>query len=185
VHEWGHAMSMVGFGVVKAGDMILYGNINNNSSSDFVVEEDSPDIGKPYYIFKQSYSSYGYDKTPFCNIIIDEHNMHCFSIKTPISSLLYSNIGVECVDIDGDGYYNWGIGEKPSNCPECPDEIDSDDFSALLGPYNDRFESVILCDNYVYSDIAENIINIKTWATKKYIDHDIIIKQKTATATHR
>ncbi len=62
---WSHAMSMVGFGIVKAGDPILYGNFNAGTDNDFVVEEDSPDIGKPYYIFKQSYATYGYDNSHF------------------------------------------------------------------------------------------------------------------------
>ncbi len=178
VVKWSHAMSLVGYGVVKAGDMILNGNINYHDTFEVYVEEDSPDIGKPYYIFKQSHSSYGPDKTPFCKLIIDANNnsrIKCYSINTPIYSILYSNDGVNCVDFDGDGYYNWGIGLKPENCPECPNEIDSDDHSALLGPYNDKFESIVLCDNYVYSDVPEYIIGFETWNTKKHIDHNIII----------
>ena len=176
VRKWGHGMCMVGFGVVKAGDMILNGNYQD--TIELCVDPDSPDIGKPYYIFKQSNSLYGPDKTPFCNVIIDANNhnyMYCYAIDTPINSLQYNDYGVECVDIDGDGYYNWGIGPKPENCPECPDEIDSDDSSALLGPYNDKFESVILCDNYVYKTIPEDITTSKVWCSKRNIDHDIII----------
>lgn len=185
VHNWLHAMSMVGFGVVKAGDPILYGNSNQGTDYDIYVDEDSPDIGKPYYIFKQSYAHFGYDKTPFCNVIIDANSCNvfgqnykitCRSIITPITSLLYNDNDIVCADNDGDGYYNWGIGPKPANCPPCPDEIDSDDTSPYKGPYNEKHESVILCDNYVYSNIPEYITQNTFWGSEKIIDHDILVE---------
>lgn len=179
VRKWGHAMCLVGFGVVKAGDPILYGNIHGSTDQDIYVASDSPDIGKPYYIFKQSYADYGYDNSAFCNIIInanDHSKFFCYSINTPITSLLYDDDDILCVDNDGDGYYNWGIGPKPATCPNCPDEEDSDDSSPLVGPYNEKYESVILCDDYVYSTIPEHITTNVLWGSEKYIDHDIIIE---------
>lgn len=179
VKSWGHAMCMVGFGVVKAGDPILYGNYHGTTIQDIYVDEDSPDIGKPYYIFKQSYAFYGYDKSPFCNIIIDANNntkLKCYSAEASITSQIYDDNDILCVDNDGDGYYNWGIGSKPTNCPNCPDSIDSDDSSPLIGPYKDKYESVVLCDNYAYSNIPEHITQNTYWGSKKYINHDIIIE---------
>jgi len=41
------------------------------------------------------------------------------------------------VDLDKDGYYNWGIGPKPKTCPACPDEVDCDDSDPNKGPYID------------------------------------------------
>ena len=188
VNRWGHAMSLVGFGVVKAGDPVLYGT---HTGHDFFVEEDSPDIGKPYYIFKQSYATYGYDESHFCNIIIDaNYNSHvhshpyeylnyylwAFSIDTPLTSLLYDNSDIDCVDNDGDGYYNWGIGPKPATCPNCPDEEDCDDSSPLIGPYNEKYECMILCENYVYSSTPEYITGQTLWGSETYIDHDVIVE---------
>ena len=184
-------MSMVGFGVVKAGDPILYGNFNIGTDYNLYVEEDSPDIGKPYYIFKQSYANYGYDRSPFCKIIIDaNYNSHVFSppyeylnyylraysINTPITSLLYDDSDIDCADNDGDGYYNWGIGPKPAHCPDCPNEEDSDDSSPLIGPYNEKYESVVLCGNYVYSPIPESITESTIWGSEKYLDHDVVVE---------
>ena len=184
-------MSMVGFGVVKAGDPILYGNFNIGTDYNLYVEEDSPDIGKPYYIFKQSYANYGYDRSPFCKIIIDaNYNSHVFSppyeylnyylraysINTPITSLLYDDSDIDCADNDGDGYYNWGIGPKPAHCPDCPNEEDSDDSSPLIGPYNEKYESMVLCGNYVYSLIPEYITESTTWGSEKYLDHDVVVE---------
>ena len=190
--KWGHAMSMVGFGVVKAGDPILYGNFEEGNEHELVVDANSPDIGKPYYIFKQSYADYGYDRSPFCKVIIDanSHNtimignetytlftyVDAFSVEVPISSLLYDGLGVACLDVDGDGYYNWGIGPKPATCPNCPDEEDCDDSSPLIGPYNEKYECMVMCNNYVYSSIPEYIIGETLWGSEKYLDHDVIIE---------
>lgn len=173
---WRHAMSMVGFGVVKAGDPVLYGT---HTGHDFVVEEDSPDIGKPYYIFKQSYATYGYDESHFCKIIINANNsayMTCYSIDTPITSLLYDDSDIDCADNDGDGYYNWGIGPKPATCPNCPDEEDCDDSSPLIGPYNEKYECMVLCENYAYSSTPEYITGETLWGSETYIDHDVFVE---------
>ena len=176
---WYHAMSMVGFGVVKVGDPILYGNFNAGTDHDFVVEEDSPDIGKPYYIFKQSYATYGYDESHFCKIIINANNsayMKCYSIDTPITSMLYNNSDIDCADNDGDGYYNWGIGPKPATCPNCPDAEDCDDSTPLIGPYDEKYECRILCENYAYSSTPEYITGQTLWGSETYIDHDVIVE---------
>lgn len=190
--KWGHDMSMVGFGVVKAGAPILYGNFDEGNEHELFVDANSPDIGKPYYIFKQSYAQYGYDRSPFCNVIIDanSHNtimignethtlytyIDAFSIEVPISSLLYDGLGIACLDVDGDGYYNWGIGPKPATCPNCPDEEDCDDSSPLVGPYNEKYECMVLCNNYVYSSTPEYITGRSIWGSEKYFDHDVIIE---------
>ena len=164
---WLHSMCMVGFGVVRAGDPILYGIFNADTDQDIYVSEDSPDIGKPYYIFKQSYATYGYDHSHFCNIIKDANidDMDCYSITTPITSQLYEDTDIACLDVDGDGYYNWGIGPKPANCPSCPNDEDSDDSSPLIGPYNSKYESVFLCNNYHYSSVPEHIAVNTTWGS--------------------
>ncbi|MBR1514881.1 MAG: hypothetical protein IJ622_11425 [Bacteroidales bacterium] len=69
---------------------------------------------------------------------------------------------INCYDKDGDGYYFWGIGPKPSHCPQCPDEPDGDDNNAILGPvhnsgqcaiidfYNNSFEDKKERDYWVY-----------------------------------
>ncbi len=53
----------------------------------------------------------------------------------PVISKVYSDEDIRCVDLDSDGYYNWGIGPKPATCPDgCPDEEDCDDSRDDLGP---------------------------------------------------
>ena len=60
-----------------------------------------------------------------------------FSIETPILTNRYEETDIICNDVDGDGYYYWGIGNKPSNLSNMiPDIPDGDDSNPLLGPMN-------------------------------------------------
>jgi PAS domain S-box-containing protein len=53
----------------------------------------------------------------------------------PVISKVYTDNNIRCVDLDKDGYYNWGIGPKPATCPDgCSSEEDCDDSRNDLGP---------------------------------------------------
>ncbi len=54
------------------------------------------------------------------------------AVKTPITSVS-KNYNVTYEDADGDGYYWWGLGPKPANCPG-PDQADGDDSDPTKGP---------------------------------------------------
>jgi len=55
--------------------------------------------------------------------------------KLPVKSRIYADKDIRCVDLDKDGYYNWGVGPKPATCPQgCPNEEDCDDSKSNLGP---------------------------------------------------
>ena len=63
--------------------------------------------------------------------ITDDH----FCVDGKITSLLYSDSDIVCSDADGDGYYFWGLGPKPSHCPSwAPDTPDGDDSNNGYGP---------------------------------------------------
>ncbi|MBN1983807.1 MAG: hypothetical protein JW795_19890, partial [Chitinivibrionales bacterium] len=58
--------------------------------------------------------------------------------NVPVSSKIYSEKDIKCLDADKDGYYNWGIGPKPSTCPgDITAEEDCDDSNNKLGPMGD------------------------------------------------
>ena len=40
-----------------------------------------------------------------------------YAIGGKITSMQYTDNDVVCEDADGDGYYFWGVGEKPVYCP--------------------------------------------------------------------
>jgi hypothetical protein len=70
-----------------------------------------------------------------------------------ITSLQYNDSDIVCEDADGDGYYFWGVGDKPAHCPSwAPDTPDGDDSDINSGPL----------DNYGYCANLPPGITIKT-----------------------
>jgi hypothetical protein len=65
---------------------------------------------------------------------LSDFSVSAYSI--PPTSRLYTKDSIRCVDLDRDGYYNWGIGPKPATCPGCREEEDCDDSRNDLGPVN-------------------------------------------------
>ena len=138
----GHAMVLVGYGTLHAGDSVFYYNPNNNVKT-FIAsidENDSTKIGATYWIFKNSYGTgFEHEEDGYISIMFPEityPNGHTYLgglaspcyLKTPINSMNRTDNDIVIEDEDGDGYYNWGIGPKPSFCPSwIPDERDGDD----------------------------------------------------------
>jgi hypothetical protein len=126
--SWGHAMSLVGYKTVRAGDTI---DLNQ------VIGPDDPLIGRVAWCFKNSWGNFGYKG--FVYIVADIINIdYSFLLLGPVTSLQYTDADILCVDADGDGYYTWGTGPKPAHCPSCPDLPDGDDSNSNLGPM-DKF----------------------------------------------
>ena len=65
-----------------------------------------------------------------------------YSLFGPVSSPDFNETDISCTDNDGDGFYCWGIGPKPSHCPECHDQADGDDSNPCIGPM-DEFGNLI------------------------------------------
>jgi hypothetical protein len=175
----GHSMCLVGYNIIHEG-LILNGH---SSYYNIVVPDNSGYIGLNYFIYKNSRSAaddhngYVYAiRTYFENPEVGGNGLTTlYSINTPQDNL--SPLTVRCVDLDEDGYYNWGIGPKPANCPNCPDEPDCDDSKAYLGPYDSRYGCTLLCDNFNY-DTSKIIINDKTvWSDRTIVNQDIIINE--------
>ncbi len=51
-----------------------------------------------------------------------------------VLSTIYDDSHILCEDKDEDGFFNWGVGPKPDQCPPCPDQPDGDDSDPCLGP---------------------------------------------------
>jgi len=141
---WSHAMALVGYDIIEAGDIIR--------GVESPVSEDSPFLGQTYWILKQHRGTtlgQGAAHNGYVYMIFYENHMpgRTYAIHTPMTSLNYNNIDIQCLDLDNDGYYNWGIGDKPSHCPSCPNEIDGDDSNPNLGPLDENGYSAII-DSY-------------------------------------
>ncbi len=131
LYDWSHAMLLVGYEVVKEGDTIFYRDQELNRYWITLAPGD-PLIGKTVWIFKNSWSSqfgdegYVYVETPVTNM------GWTHGLITPVISDI-NKYEVICEDNDGDGYYWWGLGEKPAAC-NGPDEPDGNDSDPTLGP---------------------------------------------------
>jgi hypothetical protein len=91
---------------------------------------------------------------------IKDYNLPTQDAYPMFNSTVYNESDRICVDMDGDGYYNWGIGLKPASCPPCaPDIEDADDWNT----------SIVSIDEYgnptAFTAITTNIDNFVTSQT--------------------
>lgn len=137
-----HGMALYGYKVIEAGDTIhwleTYGNIGSHGMNPpIVVDSNNILVGRTAWKFKNSYINGGLGNPPYMFITFDElsHMTNTYALNTPISTMNYSDLDIVCEDSDGDGYYYWGIGPKPSTCPSwVPEDADGDDSNPVLGP---------------------------------------------------
>lgn len=131
----GHAMCLVGFGTIQAGDTI---EIFNGENYFYVVPEHDSRVGHTYWIYKDSYGMRisnehnGYTYLYFPNLA---YMSTPYYAETPVYSNILTNQDIVCKDADGDGYYYWGISDnRPSFCPEwVPDVKDGNDANFFQG----------------------------------------------------
>ena len=151
LEPWGHAMSLIGFGQVREGDIILKGNLMIGGQSQIIVPDGSPYIGTTFWIFHNSWADTNWvDKSPYIKVIANMKSIYKDSatqaLLTPLTSRHLSDANILCSDSDGDGYYWWGIGTKPNTCPSCPAEPDCDDNDPNVGPYDAKYNCTHLCN---------------------------------------
>lgn len=134
---WSHAMQLVGWDVIEYGDENILG-----VPPDPEVFDDY--VGCTYWIYKENYGNRNDQNGFFYMIHENDDTPNIYIVPTNTSEFVSSNLNnfdeydILCLDNDGDGYYNWGIGPKPDHCPPCPDEPDGNDNNAGLGPINNK-----------------------------------------------
>lgn len=162
-----HAMVLCGYHQICVNDSIYY--CSETSNGWIVFSAGDPMIGKTYWIFKNSWgpdfgnNGYLYMIIDDVESVISQTNQIC-AVVPPLTTLNYSGNNIRCSDFDGDGYYNWGIGSKPSTCPTCPNLEDGDDSNSNLGPIN------------IYGFCAHLIRNSQTWQSVNNEYADVIVK---------
>lgn len=154
-----HAMSIVGYGQLHEGDTIYHWIENDGfMNGTYTVNPGDPRIGKTYWIYKNSYGT-NYDTALNGYMHIIHYNyprsvMNAYYCSPSIISMNYSDSDIVCEDADGDGYYFWGIGPKPSWCPSwvpnIPDGNDSNSSKGLMDQYG-NLESLSSNNTYTVS----------------------------------
>lgn len=172
--EMGHAMTLVGYGKIQATDIInLYNTVINGPQQMISIPESY--IGSTYWIFKNSdYAnpSETYYNLIFSSMVGDNGNVFISnmsapsSLGLPLESLNYSDDDIIVEDADGDGFYNWGLGNKPDGCPswipDTPDGDDSDSTKYYMDTYGhlhnivQRESWTLTSDNNHYSNNIQN-----------------------------
>lgn len=180
-NNWlGHAMCLCGYGTLQIGDSVM--NLAQGAKPKIkYIEEGNSLIGKTYWIYKNSAGLNNADDFDgyFCVIFEKESFQSSFTIiNSSIHSQIYDSDDVICEDRDGDGYYFWGLGDKPAHCPSCaPDTPDGDDSNPGLTVMNEygQFLPII---NRTESIIFTNT----TWNANDTLCGDVYI-QDNATLT--
>lgn len=170
----GHAMVLAGYGVIHEGDSIRIRN-GNSIGTHIPIPPLSPYIGRTYWIFKNSYGTDSGITTDggYAYILFNDMSSMRgpYRLNYPFTILPISTYMINCEDADGDGYYTWGLGPRPSNCPSwAPSEQDGDDSDPNYGPM-DQYGNLTAIDYSSQTMITGNTV----YNTNMTLSHDIIV----------
>ncbi len=188
ITPWEHFMQAVGYKVLEEGDNFFLADAEDEVSdidSTFwiTLEHNNPLIGQTAWQCKNSWGEDWGDNgyVYLTSLSGNRSDIKMYSLYGPVSSLEYNETDILCTDNDGDGYYCWGMGPKPSHCPDSPDEPDGDDSDPCIGPMDEygNFKSTtptpvakdtIVLYGQMVPDLFATGSNIRWYSDKKLLN---------------
>ncbi len=131
--QWNQGTQIVGYKVLEAGDSLFVRNIDTQWIK---IDPGDPLIGKTAWLCKLSLGKNWGDEG-YMYLVGEAWDLAFYFLKGRAYTWKHNYSDVLCVDRDNDGYYSWGIGPKPTHCPESPGEPDGDDADPCIGPMNE------------------------------------------------
>ena len=120
------------------------------------------------WIWKDS-KGLGLGENGFVRLKLGEFK-HAVVATTPVL-INIDTITKNYYDFDNDGYYFWGIGDKPDLC-DCPDIEDCDDNDPFVGGYDENYNCTCILE---YDSIGHHITSDTTWNDSTYVSYEVII----------
>lgn len=158
ISDWWHVLTLAGYRTLKVGDAFYVRDLDGNIQWITITPSDTALIGQTVWELKNSWgpawgaNGYVFVLTGLGNIYLTDQ------LRPPVTRAGHTDAEILCVDADGDGYYAWGVGTKPAQCPGgIPALPDGDDSNRCKGPMDSYGNLTDLCPTVNADFMASNL----------------------------
>jgi PKD repeat protein len=151
-------LTLAGYRTLKVGDTFFIRDSSGNFQWITITAADTNLIGKTVWEMKNSWGTAWGDNGYFFALSDLNNIWGTNRLLSPVTRSGHTDAEIACVDADGDGYYAWGIGPKPAQCPaSSPAQPDGDDSDKCKGPMDQYGYVTNLCPTVNADFMASNL----------------------------